>query len=93
MKIDKVTGGHIAQTKFQQATKQPMDSPDEKTIHEPIMQVNTTAIENAQSAMNALPDIDMAKVEKIKDSLQRGELELNTEALSRAVMQFHTGHE
>ena len=43
--------------------------------------------------MKALPDIDMAKVNQIRDALAKGELNLDTKALSKAVMQFHTGHE
>ncbi|GEM75230.1 flagellar biosynthesis anti-sigma factor FlgM [Vibrio sagamiensis] len=93
MKIDKVTGGHITQTKFHQAAKQTEDTNEVKTINEPIMQANLAAISSAQEEMNTLSDVDMEKVEQVKNSLKRGELELDTQALSRAVMQFHTGHE
>ena len=35
----------------------------------------------------------MVKVEQVRNALARGELNLDTQALSKAVMQFHTGHE
>lgn len=93
MKIDKVTGGHVPQTKFQQASKKPVEPVIQSRTSEPALQANTAAIERAQAEMQSLPDIDMAKVEQIRNALARGELSLDTKALSKAVMQFHTGHE
>ncbi|MDF2152581.1 flagellar biosynthesis anti-sigma factor FlgM [Vibrio sp. CAU 1672] len=93
MKIDKVAGGHIPQSKFQQASKKPLETPTPTKVSENTFQANTAAIDRAQTEMAALPDVDMAKVEAIRNALSRGELSLDTEALSKAIMQFHTGHE
>ena len=93
MKIDKVAGGHVPQTKFQQASKKPVETVTKSKVHEPAFQANTAAIDRAQAEMSALPDVDMAKVEQIRNALTRGELNLDTKALSKALMQFHTGHE
>ncbi|MDW2127044.1 flagellar biosynthesis anti-sigma factor FlgM, partial [Vibrio sp. 2033] len=56
-------------------------------------QANTAAIDRAQAEMKSLPDVDMEKVEQVRNALARGELSLDTKALSKAIMQFHTGHE
>lgn len=60
---------------------------------EPELNVNTAALEAAQQEMATLPNVDMEKVAQIKNALQRGELGLDTHALSQAIMKFHTGHE
>ncbi|MCG9231468.1 flagellar biosynthesis anti-sigma factor FlgM [Vibrio diabolicus] len=93
MKIDKVAGGHVPQTKLQQASKQPVDIVEQSKVHEPTFQANTVAIDRAQAEMASLPDVDMEKVEQVRNALARGELSLDTKALSKAIMQFHTGHE
>ncbi|UTZ39210.1 flagellar biosynthesis anti-sigma factor FlgM [Vibrio campbellii] len=93
MKIDKVVGGHVPQTKLQQASKKPVDTVAQSKINETTFQANTAAIDRAQAEMKSLPDVDMVKVEQIRNALARGELNLDTQALSKAVMQFHTGHE
>ncbi len=93
MKIDKVAGGHILQTKLQQTSKEPLETPTSSTVNEGTIQTSTAAIDRAQVEMASLPDVDMAKVEAIRNSLLRGELSLDTKALTQAIMQFHTGHE
>ncbi|HBC3497642.1 MULTISPECIES: flagellar biosynthesis anti-sigma factor FlgM [Vibrio] len=93
MKIDKVAGGHVPQTNFQQASKKPVETMEQTKVSEPAFQVNTAAIDRAQAEMKSLPDVDMEKVEQVRNALARGELSLDTKALSKAIMQFHTGHE
>ncbi|EGQ7812340.1 flagellar biosynthesis anti-sigma factor FlgM [Vibrio parahaemolyticus] len=93
MKIDKVAGGHVPQTNFQQASKKPAETMEQTKVSEPAFQANTAAIDRAQAEMKSLPDVDMEKVEQVRNALARGELSLDTKALSKAIMQFHTGHE
>ncbi|HCE3200963.1 flagellar biosynthesis anti-sigma factor FlgM [Vibrio parahaemolyticus] len=93
MKIDKVAGGHVPQTNFQQASKKPVETMEQAKVSEPAFQTNTAAIDRAQAEMKSLPDVDMEKVEQVRNALARGELSLDTKALSKAIMQFHTGHE
>ncbi|MBE3725691.1 flagellar biosynthesis anti-sigma factor FlgM [Vibrio parahaemolyticus] len=94
MKIDKVAGGHVPQTNFQQAAKKkPVETMEQTKVSEPAFQANTAAIDRAQAEMKSLPDVDMEKVEQVRNALARGELSLDTKALSKAIMQFHTGHE
>ncbi|EOU2546837.1 flagellar biosynthesis anti-sigma factor FlgM [Vibrio parahaemolyticus] len=93
MKIDKVAGGHVPQTNFQQASKKPVETMEQTKVSEPAFQANTAAIDRAQAEMKSLPDVDMEKVEQVRNALARGELSLDTKVLSKAIMQFHTGHE
>ncbi|EJG1729222.1 flagellar biosynthesis anti-sigma factor FlgM [Vibrio parahaemolyticus] len=93
MKIDKVAGGHVPQTNFQQASKKPVETMEQTKVSEPAFQANTAAIDRAQAEMKSLPDVDMEKVEQVRNALARGEMSLDTKALSKAIMQFHTGHE
>ncbi|EGQ8113417.1 flagellar biosynthesis anti-sigma factor FlgM [Vibrio parahaemolyticus] len=93
MKIDKVAGGHVPQTNFQQASKKPVETMEQTKVSEPAFQANIAAIDRAQAEMKSLPDVDMEKVEQVRNALARGELSLDTKALSKAIMQFHTGHE
>ncbi|BBM66245.1 flagellar biosynthesis anti-sigma factor FlgM [Vibrio alfacsensis] len=93
MKIDKVTSGHVSHTTLQQSSSKPAETAPQSQIREPALQANTAAVERAQAEMQSLPDVDMAKVEQIRNALARGELNLDTKALSKALMQFHTGHE
>ncbi|EGQ9808330.1 flagellar biosynthesis anti-sigma factor FlgM [Vibrio parahaemolyticus] len=93
MKIGKVAGGHVPQTNFQQASKKPVETMEQTKVSEPAFQANTAAIDRAQAEMKSLPDVDMEKVEQVRNALARGELSLDTKALSKAIMQFHTGHE
>ncbi|EGQ7775658.1 TPA: flagellar biosynthesis anti-sigma factor FlgM [Vibrio parahaemolyticus] len=93
MKIDKVAGGHVPQTNFQQASKKPVETMEQTKVSEPAFQANTAAIDRARAEMKSLPDVDMEKVEQVRNALARGELSLDTKALSKAIMQFHTGHE
>ncbi|NLS13738.1 flagellar biosynthesis anti-sigma factor FlgM [Vibrio sp. SM6] len=93
MKIDKVAGGHVPQSSLKQTARPVLETPVRKPAQEPQLNANVTALEQAQQQLKTLPDVDMAKVESIKNALQRGELDLNMAALAQAVMKYHTGHE
>lgn len=93
MKIDKVSGGHVPQTTLQQTSKQPSQTQPPAPTSEPAMNANTVALEKAQAELAQLPDVDMAKVEQVRNLLAKGELNLDSKALTQALMQFHTGHE
>lgn len=93
MKIDKVSGGHVPQTALQQSSKQPLQTQSATPASEPAMNANTVALDKAQTELAQLPDVDMAKVEQVRTMLAKGELSLDSKALSQALMQFHTGHE
>ncbi len=93
MKIEKVTGGQLTQTKFNQETSKAVETTPTKKITEATLNVNTAALDKALVEMESLPDVDMGKVEQIRNALARGELSLDAKSLSQAVMQFHTGHE
>jgi len=93
MKIDKVAGGHVPQTSFNQASKKPTETVPKQPVSEAMINANTAAIDRAQAQMASLPDVDLAKVEQVRNALAKGELALDTKALSQAVLQFHTGHE
>ncbi|NIY94239.1 flagellar biosynthesis anti-sigma factor FlgM [Vibrio diazotrophicus] len=92
MKIDKVSGAHVQQPTLQQA-KKPTESNLQSKTSEPEMNANTVALENAQMAMASLSDVDIEKVAQVREALANGKLELDSKALSQAMMQFHTGHE
>ncbi|MGG5572671.1 flagellar biosynthesis anti-sigma factor FlgM [Vibrio diazotrophicus] len=92
MKIDKVSGAHVQQSTLQQA-KKPIESSQQTKTSEPEMNANTVALEKAQMAMAALSDVDIEKVAQVREALANGKLELDSKALSQAMMQFHTGHE
>ncbi|WP_325893207.1 flagellar biosynthesis anti-sigma factor FlgM [Grimontia sp. NTOU-MAR1] len=93
MKIDKVAGGHVNHTNLSQTTPKSPESPVPPSVSETHINTNTAAIEKAQQDMANLANVDMTKVEEIRGALQRGELGLDMQALSQAVMKFHTGHE
>lgn len=48
-------------------------------------------LEQLQGALGELPEIDLAKVEAIKQALQRGEISLDMAALSRSMLAYHNG--
>lgn len=93
MKIDKVSGGHVPHTTLQQASKQPQQTQAPTPTSEPAMNANTVALDKAQAELAQLPDVDMVKVGQVRDLLAKGELNLDSKALTQALMQFHTGHE
>ena len=48
-------------------------------------------LEQLQEALGALPEVDMARVEAIKQALQRGEIQLDMGALARSMLAYHNG--
>lgn len=50
-------------------------------------------LEQLQDALGALPEIDLAKVEAIKQALQRGEISLDAGVLSRSMLAYHNGND
>ncbi|KPA51361.1 LfgM [Photobacterium leiognathi subsp. mandapamensis] len=93
MKIDKIATTHFNQAQL--TTAQQQSTTGQQTVAK---QTASTAIDSqlltqAIQPLNALPDVDIAKVEQIKAALNRGEISLDVEALSSAILQFHTGHE
>lgn len=94
MKIDKVAGGHVPQTNFSQSkTQATTEAPTRTSTTETAFNANTAALDKAQAELSAMPNVDMAKVEAVRNALAKGELGLDVKALSQAVMRFHTGHE
>lgn len=93
MKIDKVAGSAITQTQFDHSSRRTSTTASSQPRPKPGVQVDTQRMANMQEQLKQLPSIDMDKVAAVKDALARGELELDIQALSGAIMQFHTGHE
>ncbi|MDN3609435.1 flagellar biosynthesis anti-sigma factor FlgM [Vibrio ostreicida] len=93
MKVDKVAGGHVPQSSLEHSFKTPTPKPEVNPVSEAMVNTNTAALDSALAQMKSLPDVDMAKVEQVRNALANGELSLDTKALSQAVLQFHTGHE
>lgn len=94
MKIDKVAGGHVIQTSFNQASTKTATPPAvNETKKSTQFNANTAALNQAQRELAELPDVDMAKVNQVRNALVQGELSLDAHALSQAVMRFHVGHD
>lgn len=47
------------------------------------------SLEQARQAMTSLPDVDMDKVNNIRQALSEGKLELNMDALAQAIIEMH----
>ncbi|KJF92849.1 LfgM [Photobacterium angustum] len=93
MKIDKVATSQFPHAQLKSAEQQPSShSVKNNAINSPST-IDSQRLAQAQQPLSALPDVDMAKVEQIKSALNRGEINLDIEALSSAILQFHTGHE
>lgn len=48
-------------------------------------------LEQLQSAMDRLPEVDMDRVEQIKLALSRGEIPLDNAALAKEMLAYHSG--
>lgn len=93
MKIDKVIGTHVQPSQLTNKEPKTSQPASAKPALEPQVSVDSQVVAKAQDTLAQLPDVDMAKVESVKQALARGELELDISALSSALMRFHTGHE
>jgi|HigsolmetaGSP11D_1036233.scaffolds.fasta_scaffold00323_21 flagellar biosynthesis anti-sigma factor FlgM len=49
-------------------------------------------LERMQAALRAMPEVDMAKVQAIKQALQRGEISTDPAKLAAAILAFHRGN-
>jgi negative regulator of flagellin synthesis FlgM len=49
------------------------------------------SLETLQDNLRALPEVDLDKVEQIKQALQRGEITLDPEALAASMRAYHNG--
>jgi negative regulator of flagellin synthesis FlgM len=49
------------------------------------------SLESLQDNLRALPEVDLDKVEQIKQALQRGEISLDPEALAASMRAYHNG--
>ncbi|PSV26200.1 MULTISPECIES: flagellar biosynthesis anti-sigma factor FlgM [unclassified Photobacterium] len=93
MKIDKIATAQFSHTQLKPAEQQPSSQTVKNSAINTPSTIDSQLLAQAQQPLNALPDVDMAKVEQIKNALNRGEINLDIEALSSAILQFHTGHE
>ncbi|WP_305374434.1 flagellar biosynthesis anti-sigma factor FlgM [Photobacterium leiognathi] len=93
MKIDKIATTQFNQTQLTKTAQQP--ATEQKTVvsNNTSTSIDSQLLTQATQPLSALPDVDMAKVEQIKTALNRGEISLDVDALSSAILQFHTRHE
>lgn len=93
MKIEKVATSQFPHTQLKPSEQQINPQPVKNNAINTPSTTDSQRLAQAQQPLSALPDVDMAKVEQIKNALNRGEINLDIEALSSAILQFHTGHE
>ncbi|WP_434139097.1 flagellar biosynthesis anti-sigma factor FlgM [Photobacterium leiognathi] len=93
MKIDKIATTQLNQTQLTKTAQQPATEKKAVASNNTSTSIDSQLLAQAKQPLSALPDVDMAKVEQIKAALNRGEISLDVDALSSAILQFHTGHE
>jgi negative regulator of flagellin synthesis FlgM len=93
MKVDKVASSPIPASQLNQPAYPQTDQPRRQTSVQPQTTIEQALTAEAAEQLQQLPDIDAEKVAAVKNALARGELALDIQALSSAVMRFHTGHE
>lgn len=54
-------------------------------------QAEALPLEQMQQALRAMPDVDLEKVAKLKQALQRGELATDPAALASSMLAYHRG--
>jgi len=55
------------------------------------VKADSMPLEQMQENLRALPDVDLAKVQEIKQALQRGEIATDPAGLAAAILAFHRG--
>lgn len=89
----KITHSHVNATNTPQKTAQSApasDSAKAQPAQTPQdVKVQTGPLADAQHTLQAMPDVDMARVAEMKAALQKGELKVDVDALSGAMMAFH----
>ncbi|MBC9249833.1 flagellar biosynthesis anti-sigma factor FlgM [Pseudomonas alcaligenes] len=78
-----------AQTESASTTRQAPASAAAKAVSQPASE--GLPLEQLQEALGSLPEIDLSKVEAIKQALQRGEISVDVGALSRSMLAYHNG--
>jgi negative regulator of flagellin synthesis FlgM len=53
----------------------------------------SSVLQPARAALQALPEIDVAKVQSLRDALARGEIRFDPERVARLIQRFHGGRE
>lgn len=48
-------------------------------------------LERMQQALRSMPEVDLAKVEQIRQALQRGEISLDPAQLAASILAYHRG--
>lgn len=66
-------------------------SPDPKRKAQENAPAASMPLEELHAELNALPEVDLDKVNAVKQALQRGEINLDMGSLSRSMMAFHGG--
>lgn len=51
------------------------------------------SLEPLQENLRGMPEVDLSRVEEIKQALQRGEIALDPEALAASMRAYHNGKE
>jgi negative regulator of flagellin synthesis FlgM len=54
--------------------------------------LQSSVLKPAQAALAAMPDIDQAKVDAVRDALARGEVRFDAGRLAALIERFHGGH-
>ncbi|MBD8513833.1 flagellar biosynthesis anti-sigma factor FlgM [Photobacterium sp. 2_MG-2023] len=93
MKIDKVINSQVASSTQRPSSPAQVETAGKAKGLEPVISVSNQIISQAQEKLADLPDIDMEKVNAVKQALAKGDLKLDIDTLSSAILEFHTGHE
>ena len=83
------------ESKATKSAKVPIaDSSQEKSSEKAMGSANSTEprIEQLQSAIRDLPEIDLEQVSAIKRALARGELSVDVRTLAQTILSYHRGN-